>query len=53
MVQQASDAFVEGWKAGIVRVALAGQGIEGEIAQVLTSPPQSRRRARLSARRLW
>ncbi len=52
MVQHASDVFVEGWKAGIVRGALAGQGIEGEIARVLTSPPQSRRRARLSARRL-
>jgi 23S rRNA (uracil1939-C5)-methyltransferase len=50
-VQHASDPFVEDWKAGIVRGALRGQGIEGEIARVLTSPPQSRRRARLSARR--
>jgi 23S rRNA (uracil1939-C5)-methyltransferase len=51
-MQHAADPFVENWKAGIVRGALAGQGIEGEIARVLTSPPQSRRRARLSARRL-
>lgn len=51
-VQHASDLFVEGWKAGIVRGALAGQGIEGEVARVLTSPPDSRRRARLAGRRL-
>ncbi len=50
-VQHASDPFVADWKAGIVRAALRGQGIEGEVAQVLTSPPQSRRRARLSGRR--
>jgi 23S rRNA (uracil1939-C5)-methyltransferase len=51
-MQHASDAFVAEWKAGIVRGALAGQGIEGEVARVLTSPPQSRRRARLAGRRL-
>ena len=51
-MQHASDAFVADWKANIVRGALAGQGIEGEIARILTSPPQSRRRARLAARRL-
>ncbi len=51
-IQHAADPFVENWKAGIVRGALAGQGIEGEIGRILTSPPQSRRRARLSARRL-
>jgi 23S rRNA (uracil1939-C5)-methyltransferase len=51
-VQHAADPFVADWKAGIVHTALAGQGIEGEVAGVLTSPPQSRRRARLSARRL-
>jgi 23S rRNA (uracil1939-C5)-methyltransferase len=50
-MQHASDPSVENWKAGIVRGALQCQGIEGEIARVLTSPPQSRRRARLSARR--
>ncbi|TNC48142.1 class I SAM-dependent RNA methyltransferase [Rubellimicrobium rubrum] len=51
-MQHASDTFVAEWKAGIVRGALAGQGIEGEVAHILTSPPQSRRRARLAARRL-
>jgi 23S rRNA (uracil1939-C5)-methyltransferase len=50
-VQHASDGFVAAWKAGIVRGALAGQGLAGEVARVLTSPPQSRRRARLAARR--
>ncbi len=51
MVQHASDPFVAEWKAGIVRGALAGQGIAGEVGPVLTSPPQSRRRARLGGRR--
>ena len=50
-VQHASDGFVEHWKAGIVREALRAQGIEAEIAGVETSPPRSRRRAGLSARR--
>ncbi|SEJ10619.1 23S rRNA m(5)U-1939 methyltransferase [Pseudooceanicola nitratireducens] len=50
-VQHASDGFVEHWKAGIVREALRAQGIEAEIAGVETSPPKSRRRAGLSARR--
>ncbi|MEC9103504.1 MAG: class I SAM-dependent RNA methyltransferase [Pseudomonadota bacterium] len=49
--QHASDGFVEHWKAGIVREALRAQGIEAEIAGVETSPPRSRRRAGLSARR--
>ena len=50
-VQHAGDDFVAGWKADIVRQALAAQGVEAEIAGVLTSPPRSRRRAALSARR--
>ncbi len=50
-MQHASDGFVEGWKADIVRTALRAQGLEGEIARVLTSPPDSRRRARLAGRR--
>ena len=52
VMQHASDPFVACWKAGIVKGALEGQGIAGEVAQVLTSAPNSRRRARLSARRL-
>ena len=51
-MQHASDDFVACWKAGIVLGALDGQGIGGEVAQVLTSPPNSRRRARLAGRRL-
>ncbi|MCP1168796.1 class I SAM-dependent RNA methyltransferase [Limimaricola litoreus] len=50
-MQHASDGFVEGWKAEIVRSALRAQGLEGEIARVLTSPADSRRRARLAGRR--
>ena len=50
-LQHASDAFVTGWKADLVRQALAAQGIAAEISGVVTSPPRSRRRAALSARR--
>lgn len=52
MVQHASDAFVARWKAGMVETALANQGLAGTVARVETSPPQSRRRARLAGRRL-
>ncbi|MDQ1846810.1 class I SAM-dependent RNA methyltransferase [Gemmobacter fulvus] len=51
LMQHARDGFVADWKMGIVRGALAGQGIEAELRGVLTSPPQSRRRATLSGRR--
>ncbi|PYE84347.1 class I SAM-dependent RNA methyltransferase [Pseudoroseicyclus aestuarii] len=50
-VQHASDPFVAEWKAGIVRRALQAQGLEAAIAGVETSPPDSRRRARLAGRR--
>lgn len=50
-LQHARDAFVSDWKADVVRTALTAHGIPAEIAGVLTSPPQSRRRATLSARR--
>ena len=50
-VQHASDAFVETWKAGIVRAALAAQGLDAPIKGVVTSPPQSRRRAALAGKR--
>lgn len=45
------DAFVAGWKAGIVEGALAAQGIAARVAAVHTSPPRSRRRAVFSGRR--
>lgn len=50
-LQHASDEFVEGWKANVVRTALAAQNIDATIVGVTTSPPMSRRRATLSARR--
>ncbi|MBB1498738.1 class I SAM-dependent RNA methyltransferase [Paracoccus sp. MC1862] len=50
-LMHASDGFVAGWKAQVVRNALAAQGITAEIAEVHTSPPRSRRRAVLSGRR--
>ena len=51
-LMHASDEFVAGWKAEVVRRALAARGLEAEIAGVATSPARSRRRATLSGRRL-
>ena len=51
MMQHASDAFVADWKLGIVKGALAGQGLEAEFRPIITSPPKSRRRATIAARR--
>lgn len=50
-LQHASDGFVEGWKADVVRSALAGQGLEAQLRPVVTSPARSRRRATLAGRR--
>ncbi len=50
-VQHGSDAFVARWKADLVVRALAARGLGAEIAGVETSPPLSRRRAVLAARR--
>ncbi|WP_371038825.1 class I SAM-dependent RNA methyltransferase [Rhodosalinus sp. FB01] len=50
-LQHASDALVAGWKADLVRAALARHGLAPGIASVETSPAASRRRAALSARR--
>lgn len=50
-LMHASDDFVAGWKADVVRTALAAQGLEAPFRPVVTSPPQSRRRATLSGRR--
>ncbi|WP_245190915.1 class I SAM-dependent RNA methyltransferase [Jannaschia formosa] len=50
-VQHASDGFVAGWKAQVVRDALARVGIEAVIASVETSPPATRRRAALAGRK--
>lgn len=51
MMQHASDSFVADWKTAIVRTALAAQGLEADLRPILTSPPRSRRRATLAARR--
>ena len=51
LMQHASNAFVADWKTAIVRGALAGQGLEADLRPILTSPPRSRRRATLVARR--
>ena len=51
MMQHASDAFVADWKTTIVRTALAAHGIEADLWPIITSPPRSRRRATLAARR--
>lgn len=51
MLQHASDDLVARFKQDVVKAALSAQGIEAKIAGIETSPPQSRRRAVLSARR--
>ncbi len=51
LMQHASDPFVEDWKQGIVRGALAGQGLDAPFRPTQTSPPRSRRRATLAARK--
>jgi 23S rRNA (uracil1939-C5)-methyltransferase len=50
-LQHASDPFVAGWKQQVVETALAGQGLSATFLPLVTSPPRSRRRATLSARR--
>ncbi|WP_116132890.1 class I SAM-dependent RNA methyltransferase [Tropicimonas sp. IMCC34043] len=50
-LQHASDAFVAAWKQEVVRTALAAQGLAPPFRAILTSPPQSRRRAVFSGRR--
>lgn len=50
-LQHASDAFVAQWKQEVVANALVGQGLTTAFLPLVTSPPNSRRRATLSARR--
>lgn len=50
-IQHATDAFTAAWKRDIVARALSARGLSADILGPETSPPQSRRRARLSARR--
>ncbi|MEO5621184.1 MAG: class I SAM-dependent RNA methyltransferase [Cypionkella sp.] len=51
LMQHASDAFVAEWKQGIVKGALTGQGLDAPFHPIQTSPPKSRRRATIAARR--
>ena len=51
LMQHASDDFVAQWKLGIVKGALAGQGLDAPFRPIITSVAQSRRRATLTARR--
>ena len=50
-LQHASDDFVAEWKTDVVRSALKAHGLDSEIRPILTSPPNSRRRAGFAARR--
>lgn len=50
-LQHAADGFVADWKVGVVRAALAAQGVEAEVEGIATSPARSRRRATLHGRR--
>ncbi|MGH1355176.1 MAG: class I SAM-dependent RNA methyltransferase [Thalassovita sp.] len=50
-LQHAHDDFVAAWKTGVVKHALTAQGIETSFRPILTSAPQTRRRASISARR--
>ncbi len=50
-LQHASDPFVADWKVGVVRTALAAQGLEAPMRPIHTSPDHSRRRATIAVRR--
>ena len=50
-LMHASDAFVAGWKADVVRTAMEAHGLPAPIRKVATSPPGTRRRAVLAGRR--
>ncbi len=50
-MQHAADSFVADWKCGIVTRALSAHGIAADIRRIETSPPNSRRRAKLAGRR--
>lgn len=50
-LQHASDAFVADWKQEVLRKALDARGLDAPFQLIETSPPRSRRRAKLSGRR--
>ncbi len=51
LMQHAADPFVADWKEGIVRGALAGQGLIADFRPMVTSAPRSRRRATFTGRK--
>jgi 23S rRNA (uracil1939-C5)-methyltransferase len=51
LMQHAADPLVAGWKEGIVRGALAGQGLAADFRPMVTSPARSRRRATFTGRK--
>ena len=51
-LQHASDEFLAGWKTDLVAAALRARGLAAEIRPIRVSPPASRRRVVLSARRV-
>lgn len=51
LMQHAGDPYVADWKEGIVKGALAGQGLTALFRPMVTSPARSRRRATLAARK--
>jgi len=50
-VQHVSDGAVRDWRTAVVQAALSAQDLETEFLPMHVSPPQSRRRAALAARR--
>ncbi len=50
-MQHASDAFLADWKTDVVRNALAAHDLSADFRPIITSPPQSRRRATFAAQR--
>jgi len=50
-LQHAADGFVADWKVDVIRTALAAHDLDTVLRPIVTSPPQSRRRATFAARR--
>lgn len=50
-MQHANDPFVANWKRDIVQKALQARGLAPDFRDIVTSPAQSRRRAKFSGRR--
>lgn len=51
-VQHARTGFITDWKEGVIRQALAAQGLDAEFRMPHVSPLNARRRATFSGRRL-